>query len=361
MIKTLLPALLITLLLGSCATSTKDGYRISGRLTGAEGTIYLYAMDENPVAIDSAVIDNEKFYFQGHLEAPVMAVVGSENSEYLMMPLENTQIDIEGDIHKLNEIKVSGSALNDDYNSYLAHKDTVYTKIREITRGINRKPVNVEEDTKLVKTLQQEYEQLDAEFVKNNPENVAAAYILFRNLSSGMALDELYASVAALSPQMQNSVYAKLITDRADALKKTAVGNKYTDFSSANKDGSQVSLSSVMDGKRYILVDFWASWCVPCMQEMPYVTEAYKKFKDKGFEVFAVSLDNERGPWLSAIESNGLDWTNVSDLKLWDNHGVKIYGVQSVPSNILIAPDGTIIARNLRGNALINKLEELLH
>ena len=130
------------------------------------------------------------------------------------------------------------------------------------------------------------------------------------------------------------------------------------EFSQADPEGKQVSLSSFRG--KYVLVDFWASWCRPCREENPNVVKAFNKYKEKNFTVFDVSLDQSRAPWLKAIRTDNLDWTQVSDLKGWNNEAAGKYNIQSIPQNFLIDPQGKVIAKNLRGPELHSRLEELL-
>ena len=138
------------------------------------------------------------------------------------------------------------------------------------------------------------------------------------------------------------------------------MGQKYIDLALPDAEGNIVRLSDVLAENKYILLDFWASWCGPCMREVPFLVEDYAKYHKDGFEIYGVSLDKAREPWLKAIESKGLVWVNVSELKMWQDPSAKEYAVRSIPSNFLIASDGTIVARNLRGEELGAKLAELL-
>ncbi|MFM8850887.1 MAG: peroxiredoxin family protein [Cytophagales bacterium] len=152
--------------------------------------------------------------------------------------------------------------------------------------------------------------------------------------------------------------YTKELSNQVEKLKVTAVGQIAPEISLANPSGEIVKLSSLRG--KYVLIDFWAKWCGPCRRENPNVVKAYKRFKDKGFEVFGVSLDRSKEDWLKAIAEDGLTWTHVSDLKYFESQAAKDYNINAIPFSILLDKSGKIIAKNLRGAALEKKLEEVV-
>ncbi|MEO7313389.1 MAG: TlpA disulfide reductase family protein, partial [Chitinophagaceae bacterium] len=143
-----------------------------------------------------------------------------------------------------------------------------------------------------------------------------------------------------------------------DAIKNTSPGAMALNFTQNDTNGKPISLSS-FKGK-YLLIDFWASWCAPCRAENPNVVKAYNAYKTKGFEILGISLDDNKADWLAAIKKDNLTWIQVSDLKGWQNRVAEQYGVQSIPTNFLLDKDGNIIATNLRGESLENKLQEIM-
>jgi len=208
-------------------------------------------------------------------------------------------------------------------------------------------------------------------YAKGNPLSPISPYLVYMAagfpLSDPMVVDSVFHS---LPPDRQKGRRAEIIVAKLEKRKqeavaknendeKAAVGNPAKDFSENNTEGHPVSLSS-FKGK-YVLVDFWASWCGPCRMENPNVVKAYQTYKAKGFEVLGVSLDDEthKDKWLEAIQKDGLSWTQVSDLKGWSNAAAGLYGVAAIPQNVLIDPNGIIIAKNLRGQALQDKLASL--
>jgi peroxiredoxin len=170
---------------------------------------------------------------------------------------------------------------------------------------------------------------------------------------------EIEAAINAMDTNVAKTPVAKDLLARAQVMKAVAVGQKAPDFTLNDVDGKPVALYSKV-GAKLLLVDFWAAWCNPCRQENPNVVKVYKEFNKKGFDVFGVSLDREEEDWINAIADDKLTWTHVSDLQYWNNAAAKLYAVNAIPANFLLDENGTIIARNLRGEDLYNKVKEVL-
>jgi len=194
--------------------------------------------------------------------------------------------------------------------------------------------------------------------IKQKPASPVSAFVLFAVNPLFGSADDLETEYKMLAPVAQQSTYGKLITQILADARIGAVGTNAIDFVQQDTANNAVRLSS-FKGK-YVLVDFWASWCGPCRRENPNVVNVYNKYKDKNFTILGVSLDQDKASWLKAINDDKLTWTHVSDLKYWQNEVAQLYHIESIPQNMLISPDGKIIARNLRGEELEQKLKELI-
>jgi peroxiredoxin len=197
-----------------------------------------------------------------------------------------------------------------------------------------------------------------AEFLKSQPASLGTINLLQGNILDRDQYFDTYLAVSEkLKKEWPDYAVAKEFVSSVDRMKSLAIGQPAPEISLPDTTGKVVKLSS-MKGK-YVLLDFWAKWCGPCRQENPNVVRAYHKYKDKGFTVFGVSLDRSKQDWMNAIKQDGLVWTHVSDLKYWQSEAAKTYNITGIPFSLLLDPNGVIIAKNLRGAALDNKLNEI--
>ena len=365
--------LILFLSIFSCCSiqigNAKEGFsfEIQGQLTnGKKGSwIYLNHKWENAYFKDSTKLDERgKFNFKGKSKEVNMYWIN--NSENLNTPLiffvDQEKIEVNGHVDSLQFSRVKAGKIQDDYISYLVMMNEFAYRKNEM--GMEFGQAQRDRDQAKMMEIQNKYQALEQEeisklygFIRQNNASPVAGFAIYANFKENADLNTLENLYENFSPELKNSKYGKIALDKISKLKGTTVGYPATDFSQQTPDGKNISLSSYKG--KYVLVDFWASWCGPCRQENPNVVKAYAKFKDKGFDILGVSLDNSKEKWLKAVEKDNLTWTHVSDLQGWSNSVATMYGVTSIPTNLLIDKEGRIVAKNLRGEQLQAKLLEI--
>ncbi len=339
-----------------------QGFTLKGKVSGVEeGKVTLQVRGGSKYATG---IENGEFTLKGKVKEAslhTLRIDGVRGSA--MIFVENAKMTLTADKTNLRGAKVTGS-----------ESQVVYAKYNElITRfSEERKPLNIaysearkaENEAEMEKLVEQ-FGELGLKqnvvvegFIRENDKSIASAYILSSRARTYKDTAKLENAINILDKSLDKNDFVIGLNKTLDIAKKTAIGQPAMDFTQNDVNGKPVSLSDYRG--QVVLVDFWAAWCGPCRGENPNVVEAYNKYNKKGFTVLGVSLDKDKARWLEAIEKDGLTWTQVSDLKYWDNEVAAMYGIRSIPANILVGKDGKILAKNLRGKALHEELAKIM-
>lgn len=361
--KLLLPLLMVFSII-ACKQADKDAFQIKGQISGEPvSEVYLQKNDGGKFAIlDTAAVVDGRFTFKGKIENPDIYYIGLGDNRFVSFFAEPAEISIRFHTDSVQSPTVKGSASDVEYRDYLTMLDKqrsteigYYSAYNEASR------VN---DTVKMQELGKEIEAFEAsqkaeiiQFAKDHPDSYVSPYVIMRH-SYLMDIDELQAARAAFNSKVTKGSFTKDLDERITVLTNVQEGKPAPDFTMNDTQGNPVSLSQFKG--QVVLVDFWAAWCGPCRRENPNVVAAYKQFKNQGFTVLGVSLDKEKESWLKAISDDNLTWTHVSDLQYWNNSAAKLYGVMSIPSNVLLDKNGIIIGKNLTGKKLLDKLAEVL-
>jgi len=340
-------------------------FDISGDLPGLTNEkVYLQLREGwEYFTIDSVKAVNGAFHFKGTTPFPrIYAIwIPAQNQRYEFF-LENRKIQLSPNPNTEKAIKVTGSETQLVWDEYL-HSQQVYSDEQSMLAAEWRK-ANEENNADKVAEIEAEYEaseerakQFLKDFINANSASWFSPYIVNR-LSYQFDLAELQTLFSLLDPTLRTSPDYIKIDERIIILERVNIGMPLLDFRQESPDGETIAPSD-FKGK-LLLIDFWASWCRPCRIENPHVVAHYNDYHHLGFEILGVSLDTNREKWLQAIKDDGLEWPQVSDLRGWENRASELYGVRSIPHTVLISPEGIILEKNLRGDALRAKVAELL-
>ena len=354
--------ILATFVIAAMPSMAQVKYAVSG--TFAENGKTVYLLDQlTDKAIDSTVVADGKFSFTGTAAQDALLAVQAKKKNWM------TQFFNDGTpvIINLNDSTLKGSPLNERLTKLVVEMDLPRRQMNKKTANMNQADIKAHQDElmdEINNMISAELAFANKVFKEERNSLIPVAFSGYYFLDQGVeAYDELVKEGVAFA----NHPYLKYTRDEVEAAlkpkdspKMAFIGQQYTDLEMADPDGKIHKISELVGEGKYVLVDFWASWCGPCRAEMPNVLEAYNKFHAKGFEVIGVSFDQKKEAWVKAVEQLQMPWLQISDLKGWQCAAAPIYKIDGIPDNILIDPQGKIIDRGLRGKALHTRLQHLL-
>lgn len=348
-----------------------DEFLIEGEAPGfADGTkVLMKRMNESgiQVPVDTTSITNEAFVFKGHTDIPQLQFLQfSTHPATIPFILENTTIKVLADKDTIYKSKIYGSKSNELMTKY--NEGLIALRDNNIKLGNAYREARATQDTAAlrelspkIKAIQGSMTSFPIDFIKEN-ESSYFSLVLIDNLLKSNQVDKgkVQEAFNQLDAEYKDSELGKSIATKFKNLNSLNIGAVAPKFEAPNPEGKVIALDDVLN--KVTIIDFWASWCKPCRRENPNVVKLYEKYHDKGLEIIGVSLDKaeHKDRWIKAIEDDGLTWPQISNLKSWNEPIARLYNIRSIPATYILDENGVIIAKNLRGKALEDKVAELL-
>ena len=346
-----------------------QGFTISGDVKGsADGQTVTLKQFQNmqPVDVATAVVTGGKFTIRGNAPQPEFSQLFVGSAGPLQFFVENANMHILFDLEDLAQSKVTGSKENDLFMEFLTGLESFSARQMQLQNAFTALNaaggITPELRAGLVaqaEAINNEQQAFQANFVMSNPGKVSSAFLTVNFLMQALNAPQLQHIANSFDAAAQQSQWVKMLKDHIASLTQTAEGQLFADITLRTPDDRPISISDIAGKGKYVLLDFWAAWCGPCRVANPHLVQIYNRYKDKGFEIVGISLDNNKEAWIKAIADDKLTWPQMSDLGHWNSAAARLYNIRGIPHMILLDRDGKIIAKGLNIATLSTKLAEI--
>ena len=361
--------LILNMAFAVCSCADGQGYVITGDISGADGkTVSLRQYrDLQPAEVSTATVQSGKFTIKGTAPFPEFCMLYVDDQGPVQFFVENSNIHISIDMQNIAQSKVTGSKENEVFMEFMNELEKFAQQQKKLNDSYVALSTSSIAAPDAVANIRAQAANLEAErsaymvnFIQKHPGKITTAFIIVSaSLTQALSGAQLEQVANGFDAKTDQSQWVKMIKDQVSSSKRTAIGQPFPDITLKTPDDKPISISDYAGKGKYVLLDFWAAWCGPCRQANPHVVGLYNRYKDKGFEIVGISLDQSKDAWVKAIADDKLTWPQMSDLNYWQSAAAKLYSVSSIPHTVLLDKEGKIIAKGLHVGALTEKLAEI--